>query len=95
MKTLRGSSYQLSDLLEGMPGGPELAFRDFALVTIAGQLSECFPRQLVFKGGFVLRHVHGFLRSAPMLTRPVTRHLNTSSTQTKSLWQFERRVSGL
>jgi hypothetical protein len=34
MKTLRGSSYQLSDLLEGMPGGPELAFRDFALVTI-------------------------------------------------------------
>jgi predicted nucleotidyltransferase component of viral defense system len=62
MKTLWGSSYQLSDLLEGMPGGPELAFRDFALVTIAGQLSERFPRQLVFKGGFVLRHVHGFLR---------------------------------
>jgi predicted nucleotidyltransferase component of viral defense system len=40
----------------------EFAVRDFALITLAAQLSECFPRQLVFKGGFVLRHVHGHLR---------------------------------
>lgn len=36
--------------------------RDFALVTLAGQLSEAFPGQLVFKGGFALRHAHGHLR---------------------------------
>ena len=30
--------------------------------TLAGQLSARFPGQLVFKGGFVLRHVHGLVR---------------------------------
>jgi len=52
----------LLELLEGMPGGMQFAVRDFALITLAGQLSVSFPRQLVFKGGFVLRHVHGLLR---------------------------------
>ena len=61
-RRLWGSPYELSDLLEAMPGGTELAVRDFALITLAGQLSACFPKQLVFKGGFVLRHVHGHLR---------------------------------
>jgi predicted nucleotidyltransferase component of viral defense system len=49
-------------MLEGMPGGMAFAVRDFALVTLAGQLSATFPGQLVFKGGFVLRHAHGHLR---------------------------------
>ncbi|HVA75370.1 MAG TPA: nucleotidyl transferase AbiEii/AbiGii toxin family protein [Acidimicrobiales bacterium] len=57
-----GSRFELADLLEAMPGGTEVGVRDFALITLTGQLSARFPRQLVFKGGFVLRHVHGFLR---------------------------------
>lgn len=57
-----GSSYELRELLEGQPGGIDLAVRDFALVTLAGELAATFPGQLVFKGGFVLRHAHGILR---------------------------------
>lgn len=57
-----GSRFELADLLEAMPGGTEVGVRDFALITLAGQLSARYPRQLVFKGGFVLRHVHGLLR---------------------------------
>jgi predicted nucleotidyltransferase component of viral defense system len=57
-----GTAYQLSDLLEQSPGGLEFASQDFALLTLAAELSICFPGQLVFKGGFVLRHVHGILR---------------------------------
>ncbi len=57
-----GSAAELLDLLEAMPGGTAFAVRDFALVTLACQLSLRFPDQLVFKGGFVLRHVHGILR---------------------------------
>jgi predicted nucleotidyltransferase component of viral defense system len=49
-------------MLESVPGGFEFAVRDFALVTIAHKLSTVFPGRLVFKGGFVLRHVHGHLR---------------------------------
>jgi hypothetical protein len=61
-KRLWGSAYQLSDLLERSPGGLVVATQDFAVLTLAGQLSIRFPRQVVFKGGFVLRHVHGILR---------------------------------
>lgn len=57
-----GSDRQLTDLLESLPGGMDIAVRDFALVTLAAQLSRSFPGQLVFKGGFVLRHVHGIIR---------------------------------
>jgi hypothetical protein len=57
-----GGRYDLADLLEAMPGGTNVGARDFALITLAGQLSSRFPRQLVFKGRFVLRPVHGFLR---------------------------------
>ncbi len=42
-KRLWGSAYQLSDLLDMMPGSPDFAVRDFALLTIAGQLSATFP----------------------------------------------------
>ena len=61
-RRLWGSDRQLEELLEARPGGALLAARDFALLTLAAQLSFCFPDKLVFKGGFVLRHVHGFLR---------------------------------
>ena len=57
-----GSAYQLDDLLNQMPGSADVAVRDFALLTLVGHLSATFPKELVFKGGFVLRHVHGFLR---------------------------------
>lgn len=52
----------LEDMLGNMPGSMGFATRDFALVTLAAHLSAAFPGQLVFKGGFVLRHVHGNLR---------------------------------
>lgn len=52
----------LEEILQEMPGGMTFAVRDFALVTLAGQLSTTFPGQLVFKGGFVLRHAYGHLR---------------------------------
>ncbi len=61
-RRLWGSAAELADLLEAMPGGMDFAVRDFALVTLACQLSQQFPGQLVFKGGFALRHVHGILR---------------------------------
>jgi predicted nucleotidyltransferase component of viral defense system len=54
--------YELLDMLEAVPGGMAFAVRDFALVTLAGELSAAFPGQLVFKGGFALRHAHGHLR---------------------------------
>lgn len=57
-----GDAFALQDLVDQAPGGPELAARDFALLTIAAKLTSTFPGQLVFKGGFVLRHVHGVQR---------------------------------
>ncbi len=45
-----------------MPGGMAFAVRDFALVTLAVELSATFPGQLVLKVGFVLRHAYGHLR---------------------------------
>ena len=57
-----GSDLELVEMLDSMPGGRSVAVRDFALVTLAGQLTGAFPRQLVFKGGFVLRHALGHLR---------------------------------
>lgn len=57
-----GNAYALGDLLEQAEGGPTFSVRDFALLTLAKELSARFPGQLVFKGGFVLRHVHGLMR---------------------------------
>jgi predicted nucleotidyltransferase component of viral defense system len=57
-----GTEFQLRDLLDQSQGSLELATRDFGLLMIVEQLSAQFPSQLVFKGGFVLRHVHGILR---------------------------------
>jgi predicted nucleotidyltransferase component of viral defense system len=57
-----GDDFELRDLLEQQPGGLDLATRDFALLTITAGLITDFPGQLVFKGGFVLRHAFGILR---------------------------------
>ena len=58
-RRLWGGITHLTELLEEQPGGMEFAARDFALVTLAGELAAAFPGQLVFKGGFVLRHGYG------------------------------------
>jgi predicted nucleotidyltransferase component of viral defense system len=57
-----GHAFALEDLLNEYDGGRVVAERDFALLTLAGHLAAHFPGQLVFKGGFVLRHVHGVQR---------------------------------
>lgn len=68
-----GGTSHLVELLEGMPGGMDLAVRDFALITLVSRLATSFPEQLVFKGGFVLRHVHGLLRFSKDVD--ATRHM--------------------
>lgn len=57
-----GDDFQLLDLLSDSPGSQDLAVRDFALLTIAARLVGDLPGQLVFKGGFVLRHAYGVHR---------------------------------
>lgn len=63
---------ELADLAEtlGVPAS-ELE-RDFLLVNVAAQLEGDFPGALCFKGGFVLRHVHGQRRLS--LDIDATRH---------------------
>lgn len=55
-------TFDLLEILDASPGGRDLAVRDFALVTLACELTSAFPGQLVFKGGFVLRHAYGHVR---------------------------------
>ncbi len=57
-----GGITHLTEILEDQPGGIEFAGRDVALVTLACELADAYPGQLVFKGGFVLRHGYGHLR---------------------------------
>ena len=57
-----GDDFELIDLLQKQPGGMAFAVRDFGLLTLAARLSSAFPGQLIFKGGFVLRHVHHIVR---------------------------------
>lgn len=56
------NEYDLEELAERQDRPIELIERDFALVTVAAHLVDQFPGQLCFKGGFVLRHVHGYTR---------------------------------
>lgn len=53
------NDFDLQDIAEESARPIELIERDFALVTLAAHLSDQFPGQLCFKGGFVLRHVRG------------------------------------
>jgi predicted nucleotidyltransferase component of viral defense system len=62
MRRLVHSADELRDLAESRSVPLEILERDMLLVSIAGNLAEAFPGSLCFKGGFVLRHVHGQLR---------------------------------
>jgi predicted nucleotidyltransferase component of viral defense system len=73
LRRLWGNEYLLQDLLDQAGKDAGFTVRDFALLTLAGQLSAQFPGQIVFKGGFVLRHVHGVQRLSTDVD--ATRHL--------------------
>lgn len=77
------TEFELQDVVEalGQPAG--LVARDFALMTIAARLTERYPGELCFKGGFVLRHVHGHQRFSRDIdatrTRPPKHKLDAES----------------
>jgi predicted nucleotidyltransferase component of viral defense system len=56
------TEFELQDVVEALDQPADLVARDFALMTIAARLTERYPDELCFKGGFVLRHVHGHQR---------------------------------
>ena len=56
------NEFDLSDIAESQDRPIELIGQDFALVTVAAHLASDFPGQLIFKGGFVFRHVYGHAR---------------------------------
>jgi predicted nucleotidyltransferase component of viral defense system len=56
------TEFELQDVVEALDQPADLVARDFALMTIAARLTEKYPDELCFKGGFVLRHVHGHQR---------------------------------
>ena len=56
------TEFELQDVVEALDQPADLVARDFALMTIAARLTEIYPGELCFKGGFVLRHVHGHQR---------------------------------
>lgn len=56
------NEFELQDLVEQLGRDAALIERDFALMTIAAGLVTTYGEQLCFKGGFVLRHVHGHER---------------------------------
>lgn len=56
------TEFELADLVEELGVDSALVERDFALMTIAAGLVADYGDALCFKGGFVLRHVHGHQR---------------------------------
>jgi predicted nucleotidyltransferase component of viral defense system len=56
------NEFELQDLIERLGRDSTLIERDFALMTIAAGLVAAYGDALCFKGGFVLRHVHGHQR---------------------------------
>jgi len=62
MRRLVHTPDDLRDLAEAQNLPAELIEKDYVLVSIAAKLASDFPGQLCLKGGFVLRHVHGFTR---------------------------------
>lgn len=56
------NEFELQDVIDRLGRDPALVERDFALVTLAARLVDEFGDRLCFKGGFVLRHVHGHER---------------------------------
>lgn len=62
LRRLIHSDADLADLAEQLAVPAAELERDFLLVSVAAQLHGDFPGALCFKGGFVLRHVHGQTR---------------------------------
>jgi predicted nucleotidyltransferase component of viral defense system len=56
------NAFELQDVADRLRRAPELVTRDFALMAIVARLTQQYPDELCFKGGFVLRHVHGHER---------------------------------
>lgn len=56
------SEFELQEIADEQGRPLDLLVRDFALVTVAAHLVDRYGDQLCFKGGFVLRHVHGMSR---------------------------------
>ncbi len=56
------NEFELQDVIDRLGRDPALVERDFALVTLAAKLVGEYDDRLCFKGGFVLRHVHGHER---------------------------------
>jgi predicted nucleotidyltransferase component of viral defense system len=56
------NEFELEDLIDRLGRDSALIERDFALMTIAAGLVAEYGDALCFKGGFVLRHVHGHER---------------------------------
>lgn len=52
----------LRDIAEEQGLDPARIEKDYVLVSIAAKLAQDFPTELCLKGGFALRHVHGFSR---------------------------------
>lgn len=61
-KLLVRNEYEFQDLVDSLGRAPELVARDFALMVVAARLVDSLGSELCFKGGFVLRHVHGHER---------------------------------
>ena len=62
LRRLVHTDADLADLAEQLAVPAAELERDFLLVSVAAQLHGDFPGALCFKGGFVLRHVHGQTR---------------------------------
>lgn len=56
------NEFELEDLVDRLGRDAALIERDFALMTTAAGLVADYGGALCFKGGFVLRHVHGYER---------------------------------
>jgi predicted nucleotidyltransferase component of viral defense system len=56
------NEYELQDLVDSLGRDSALVEQDFALMTVAAGLVAEYGDALCFKGGFVLRHVHGHER---------------------------------
>lgn len=56
------NEFELQDLVDSLGRDSALVEQDFALMTIAAGLVAKYGDALCFKGGFVLRHVHGHER---------------------------------
>jgi hypothetical protein len=93
------NEYDLQEVAELQDRPIELIERDFALVTIAAHLVDQFPGQLCFKGGFVLRHVRGYVRQLALtkftLVKRGDRRARIEANMEEMRTIYEQTVPGL